>query len=345
MKNKIKIATLVLTRRCNLQCDYCRFSGDIDYIIKPKEYPDSKYFYENEKPASYWINITNKLMAHNPDIFFILFGGEPFLYKGLSDLVIHLNAKNANYTIISNSTPELEDIMTEFFLKVGKIKNGYTASVDPGFWIAEGTSDHELYKSCNGFELLKRMIQNNLANDPVAEITVDGYNIRLLEETVKRITDCGICSDITVLDISKSNYYDFSAITNPKLLVEQNDENKRIFDNLINSNYNIHMKEILLPKIYNILPANLDCGLGIGNLHNVTIECDGTMRLCGRIRGRDVPKFTAEYDLVEDDGRDADTKADLELCIQGEKSVLCHGCAHTCQLMSMEDKSNNIINH
>lgn len=344
MKNKIKIATLVLTRKCNLHCDYCRFSGDINYIIKPKEYPDGKYFYANEKPAEYWINITSKLMAHNPDIFFILFGGEPFLYKGLADLVIHLKSKNANYTIISNSTPELEDIMTGFFLKVGKI-NGYTASVDPGFWKGDPVNDNEVYKSSTGFGMLKRIITNRLADDPVAEITVDQSNIQYLEETVKKLTDCGICSDITVLDIAKNNYFDFSAITNPKLLVQKNNETKKVFDNLINGDYNIHMKETLLPKIYNILPANLDCGLGIGNLHNITIECDGTMRLCGRIRGRDVPKFTAEYDLVEEDGRDSDTKGDLELAIASDKSTLCNGCSWTCPLMSMEDTSKNILNH
>ena len=285
MENKIKIATLVLTRKCNLKCDYCRYSGDIDYIVKPKEYPDGKYFYANEKPSSYWIDITNKLIAHNPDIFFILFGGEPFLYKGLDDLVIHLNSVNANYTIISNSTPELEDIMTGFFLKVGKI-NGYTASVDPGFWI--DSNDDESYKSSKGFDLLRRIIANNMVKDPVAEITVDGCNIVYLEETVRRLTEYGICSDITVLDIAKNNYYDFSSVTNPDFLVVQNEDNEKIFNNLINSNYNIHMKDTLLQKIYDILPANLDCKLGVGNLHNVTIDCyyknsRGTAELLGQV--------------------------------------------------------------
>ena len=166
-----------------------------------------------------------------------------------------------------------------------------------------------------------------------------------LEETVRRLTEYGICSDITVLDIAKNNYYDFSSVTNPDYLVVQNEDNEKIFNNLINGNYNIHMKDTLLKKIYDILPANLDCKLGVGNLHNVTIDCDGSMRLCGRIRGRDVPKFYAEYDLVEDDGRDADTKSDLELAIASDKSILCRGCAHTCQIMTSEDTSNNILNH
>jgi MoaA/NifB/PqqE/SkfB family radical SAM enzyme len=340
--NKIKIATLVLTRKCNLHCDYCRFSGDIDYILQPKEYPNGRYYFENEHSPKFWIDIIDRLMKHNKDIFFILFGGEPFLYKGLSDVVLHMNMSNANYTIISNCSELIKPRINELLSSVGKIK-GFTASVDPGFWLDE-YNDDEIYKSRNGFDMLETLNKNGWVEDPVAEITVDNHNITHLEETVKRLSDKGIYSDITVLDIAKNNYYDFSAITNPTLLVQPTEETLSIFNRLKYGDYKIHMKNILLDSIYNILPANLDCRLGIGNLHNITIECDGTMRCCGRIRGRRTPEFMA-IDLFDDEGRDTDMKVRIEDAIEIDKALLCNGCSWTCPIMTTISYDNDINNH
>jgi len=52
-KNIIQIANVLLTRRCNLRCDYCYLVQD--YQGKPKEYPDMKYYRDNEKSAQDWI--------------------------------------------------------------------------------------------------------------------------------------------------------------------------------------------------------------------------------------------------------------------------------------------------
>jgi len=331
----INIVSLILTRRCNLRCEYCRISGDTDYILSPREYPTSTYYYNNEKSAEYWIDIIDKLIHYNKDIFFILFGGEPFLYNDLYKIINYMNKKEIFYTIISNCT--IRDKMDKFFSDVNKV-NGFTASIDPGFWLqCVSNNDCENYKSHIGFDYLKYLIKENLVEDPVAEITVDNDNIIYLEETVRILTDEGITSDITVLDIAKNNYYDFSSISREDQLVQKNSYASKIFDNLIEGNYKIHMKEILLPELYDILSANLDCKLENG-LTNITIDSDGSLRTCLRIRGREVPKFYIQ-DLL-----DSYRNILVMEAYKQDKQTLCLKCSWSCPIISKLN-TERIINH
>ena len=163
-------------------------------------------------------------------------------------------------------------------------------------------------------------------DDPVAEITCTKDNIIHLTETVKRLTDVGIYSDVTVLDIAKSPYYDFSNITDSSQLIPKDEPTKAIFNELIESNYFIHMKDTLLSKIYEILPAELKCGIGFNNMDHITIDSDGRLRLCLRIRGTQISRLDA-LDL----DRDFDYATEL---IQSDYNNLCKGCSWTCPLIS-----------
>jgi len=330
----INIVNILLTRKCNLKCTYCRISGELDYDLAPMEYPKSGYYYTSEKPADWWIETIRYLHKENPNVFYILYGGEPLLYKGLADIVKYLNEIDANYTIISNSTSALDSIRAEFFREVGPVK-GWTASVDPGFETS-GETDEEK-KSNAGYHLLKRLIKHGLVDDPVAEITCDRESIFKVEDTIKRLSSEGIWSDLTVLDIAKTNWYDFSAVMTPEMLVPKTEAVKKVFDRLIASDYKIHMKEQLLPRIYDILPAELDCDIRPGNLHSICIDSDGSLRLCLRIKGHHVPKFSA-LDLF------TNGRLIVEQAIEGDKQTLCKGCSHTCYIMSQLD-FEDIVNH
>lgn len=329
----INIANMLVTRKCNLKCTYCRISGDINYDLRPDQYPDSSYYFKNEKPASYWIELVDKLMVENPNIFFIWYGGEILLRPDLSEIINHCNKVDANYTIISNSTAELDSLREKFFNEVGHVK-GWTASVDPGFE-QEGDTD-EARKSHAGYYLLKELIKNKLVDDPVAEITCDKDSIFKAEETIKKLSEEGIYSDLTVLDVAKTNWYDFSAVTSEEPLVPKTEEVKQVFDNLINSDYKIHMKESLLPRIYDILPANLDCKLE-DELHSICIDSDGKLRLCLRIKGYSTDKFNALQLFTKD-------REEIEEALGSDKEVLCKGCSHTCYIMSQLDYED-IVDH
>lgn len=342
----INIVNMLITRRCNISCDYCRISGELNYITKPKDYPDAKYYYQNEKSVYDWMELARRMKKHNPDVFFIVYGGEPFLYKDLYTLINYLNVIDANYTIISNCTPEIQDTAVRMIERLGGVR-GFTASVDPGFWISkegDGLRDDEKYKSSHGFDFLKKLIDMKLVDDPVAEITVDANNTHLLLETLDRLSDAGIVGDITVLDLAKTDHYDFSNITNPINLVPKSPEIEKIFEDVINNpKYKIHMKETLLPKIYEMLPAELDCKLGPGNLHNITVDSDLSLRLCLRIRGRFITQYNA-IDIIDNSGEETPQKRMVEEAIEADKMGLCKGCSWTCAIMSQLD-INDVLTH
>jgi MoaA/NifB/PqqE/SkfB family radical SAM enzyme len=339
MTLSVKIANLVLTRRCNLKCSYCRISGNVGYQGKPIEYPDLNYYITNEKGEDFWIENINILHKHNPEIFFIIFGGEPFLYSGLEKIINHLNNNDMLYTVISNSTDDLQKIRDKVFNKVGFIR-GYTASIDPGF--ERGLiKDKSIYqKSIFGFNTLKTLMKKKLIKDPVAELTIDSNSISYVKDTIQFLTNYGICSDITVIDVAKTPFYDFSNITDKSNLVYPTQEVKELFDELKNSNLNIHMKDTLLDKIFEILPANNNCDSCCNVRHNITIDSDGKLRLCYRIRGKFVSKYNLKDYLDSSGNPIKGISAKVGNAYAVDKQDLCRGCAWTCTVMSQLDQEN-----
>ena len=128
------------------------------------------------------------------------------------------------------------------------------------------------------------------APPPVAEITVtnetQGYLYRLIEE----LTAAGISSSITFIDIAKSSFYDFSNVTDKNMLVEPTDQLMDILDSIYSTDrLDVHMRDqiSLFPKI---LPSDLDCEIE-KKITNITVDADGSIRLCLRIRGLMLPEL------------------------------------------------------
>ena len=344
----INIVSCILTRRCNLKCSYCQISGNINTPLKPKDYPNSDYYYQNEKDSSWWIYTLTEIWKQNNDVFFILFGGEPFLrWELLADVVLHLNRLGVHYTIISSCNEGIKKHIYSFFDKVDQV-DGFTASIDPGFYLLktgtrEEMKDDECYKSNTGYATLKELMRQNLVRDPVAEITCDKDTIMFLHETIRRLTADGIVSDITMIDIAKNNYYDFSNITNPINLVHPTKEVLEVFDGIIKDDtLKVHMKEYLLPRIYKALPANMDCKLE-KDLTNLTIDSDGSIRTCLRIRGRFTPKFQADQ-LFTTFGSIGKIE-EVHEAMTADKEILCQKCMWSCMMMSNSGDCNAVANH
>jgi len=324
MIDKIQIVSWLLTRRCNLKCSYCAITRN--YKGKPDQYPDMKHYLENEMDTKTVIEILRRIKAHNPDAFHILYGGEPLLRKDLPEIVNFCNSEDIHYTIITNNSDEVQPLLEKLLVETDYV-TGLTSSVDPLVESEDPESDR--YKKCvAGFNRLGEY--RDVIKDVVAEITVDNNNVGHLYNLVAMLTKMGVNSDITFIDIAKSPYYDFSNVTDEGLLVPQSDELSLQFDKIIDDKLDVHMADKLLPEIFKILPSDMDCGIE-NNIHNMTIDADGSVRLCLRIRGVQTPKFKA-IDQFSPDGKLM--AASLRKFIKHDKDIYCRGCNWTCMLMS-----------
>lgn len=324
--SKIRIVNWLLTRRCNLKCDYCAIVKD--YKGKPKEYPDMSHYIKNEMSTSYVIKALKLLRGHNPNAFHIFYGGEPLLRKDLPDIVNFCNENDIHYTIISNNTPEIHKLINQLIKKVDYIQ-GFTASIDPVLSSEKNNLDR-ITKSHEGFKSLLNM--KKYVKDVVAEITVMKENVHLLYKLVSMLSQSGINSDITFIDIAKRPHYDFSNVTDPNLLVTKKEAEGQLHL-LLNSDFDIHMKDKLIPEIFDSLPSNMDCEIEKG-LHNISIDADGSLRLCLRVRGVNTPYIQAHQMFYEDASGKIKIKPFVNESIKEDKKLYCHLCNHTCQMMS-----------
>jgi len=322
--DKIQIVSWLLTRRCNLACDYCRIARD--YKTRPKnDYPSLGHYFKMEMSTDYVLECLGRLHAHNPNCFHILYGGEPLLRKDLPEIVNYCNDNDINYTIITNNSDEVQPMLERLIGETNYI-TGLTSSIDPIIFSAEEESDR-VKKSIKGLERLKKY--RECIKDIVAEITVDSKTVGYLYQLVDELSKLGISSDITVIDIAKSSYYDFAHITDPHLLVQKDDVLLDAFNRIIDNKLDVHMASVLLPEIVNILPAELDCKIE-KDVHNLTIDADGSVRLCLRIRGKSTPAIKA-INYISEDGR---LNPVLKKMLTKDKKKFCRKCNWTCMIMS-----------
>ena len=333
----IQIVNWLLTRKCNLNCSYCAINRD--YENKPSFYPDMKHYMQNEMDTEFVIEGLKRIKTHNPNSFHIFYGGEPFLRKDLKDIVKFCNENEIHYTIITNNSDAVQSKIDELFKECGEVK-GLTSSIDPIILMADDGSDR-YKKSLAGFKRLKEY--KKYVEDVVAEITVDKDSVFLLKELVEKLTEIGISSSITFLDIAKNEYYDFSNVTDESELVEPTFNLQKTLEILRDGEYDIHMKDSLLMDIFKILPSNLDCKIE-KNVHNLTIDADGSVRLCLRIRGTSVTQNNL-LDYISTDGSIHPT---LREYFSYDKETYCKGCNWTCMIMSKQvdegiNSSDNLI--
>lgn len=324
----IQIVNWLLTRRCNLNCDYCAIVKN--YETMPICYPDMNHYRNNEMSTEVIIHSLMKFKRHNPEMFHIFYGGEPLLRKDLADIVNYCNDNKIYYTIISNNTPAIQPKIEKLFERTDYVE-GFTSSVDPSCMDKNLPDEDRIRKSVEGFKRLKLIQETGKVKDVVAEITVMDENKHLLYPLVHELSNHDIYSDITFVDIAKSSYYDFSNVFDMDSLVHPSYELADTLSRMVHDDsLLIHMKDILLPWMFDTLPSNFDCDLENG-VHNVTIDADGQMRLCLRIRGEITPIVHVSK-LFEDDAKCV-TKDYFDL-MRIDKRRHCKLCNHSCLMMS-----------
>jgi len=316
---QIQIVNFLLTRKCNIDCHYCAITKN--YKNKPYTYPDMKHYHQNEMSTEKVLHILYKLKIHNPNLFVIFYGGEPLLRKDLHIIINYCNNQQINYTIITNNTPQVQKSLKTLINNTECIQ-GITSSVDP-----QGIDKFSSLKSDHGFKKLIEL--KKTIPDAVAEITVSNENVPFLYDTVRALSDNGINSSITFIDIAKNVYYDFSNIYDSDMLVRKTPELEEQINKIVESNLDVHMKDSLLPIALDTLPSEFDCHLEDG-IHNMTIDADGSVRLCLRIRGEHTPYLQAD-ECFNEDGSISES---YQFSISTDKYMYCDKCNWTCVMMS-----------
>jgi MoaA/NifB/PqqE/SkfB family radical SAM enzyme len=329
--DRVHIVSWLLTRKCNLKCSYCRIVRNYKDI--PEVYPPISNYHKNEMSTEMVLKGLEGFKNHNPDSFHILYGGEPLLRKDLPEIVQFCNINSINYTIITNNSDDVQPMIENLLTKVNHVV-GLTSSVDPIIFDKTASGDR-LEKSIAG---LKKLIDfKGIIKDLVAEITVDNETLPFLFPLVEKLTELGINSDITFIDIAKSKYYDFSNVTDKNLLVKKSPEVREQLEKIIDAGLNVHMAETLLPKIYTDLPSDMDCEIE-KNIHNLTVDADGSIRLCLRIRGVDTPEKINLGNLFS---KDWTLNPRLKPMLIRDKLHYCRLCNWTCMRMSQMISSHS----
>jgi len=326
--SQVRIVNWILTRKCNLRCEYCAIVRN--YKNKPVGYPNMSHYLENEMPTHVIINALKAFKVHNPNVFHILYGGEPLLRPDLPEIINYCNDNEIYYTIITNNTPQIQPLIKKLFDQVDHIE-GFTSSVDPIFNEIGGTEDR-IKKSIEGLRQLKEIQSAGKVKDVVAEITVMKHNQNLLYQLVRELSDEEIYSDITFVDIAKSKYYDFSNVLDENMLVQPTFKlAEELIDIMDDDRLLVHMKDVLIPKMFDTLPSNFDCKIENG-VHNITIDADGSIRLCLRVRGISTPS----WDVTElfEPTYPSLINEHVFSALKGDKKHYCKLCNHSCLMMS-----------
>jgi MoaA/NifB/PqqE/SkfB family radical SAM enzyme len=261
--------------------------------------------------------------------FNILLGGEPLLLgEDLIELVRFFKKEGISYAISSNSN-RLTETFAEKLISAGL--SNWTVSLD----VLGDIPSLDIYsriKSSKGLKALTFFKERGV-KDLNAVIVVNKLNFQALPNIVKYLHELGVWSFITPLEWAKSDYYDFAApfrILKPFVLdekdmmkfVEVMSELKR----MKLSGYRIHQD----PDWFDALvkyAKNIDWKCSYPS--SLTIDSDGSIRLCYRIKGPSLTKKWTIFDL-EDESKHEKFLLDW----RREKDKLCQGCLWDCQWQS-----------
>jgi len=305
----VVISNLLLTRCCPLKCEHCRIVRD----YKGSPYPKvSSYGFL--KPEQ-WLKIMDNLEALGC-VFHTIYGGEPSLYPQLFSLVNMLNKRNKFYTFITSGVEK------EKWFKVQEQcgLKGISASVD--IWAGD-LGDREK-KSRVGGEFLFEMKERGV-KDVVAVTVLDEKNIQTddILEMVKLYSGRGIYVEITLIDEPHNDYYDFAEPSDLGI------KSPRKFSLLMDKLYDLKSRGFLIhnnEEFFTEAKRIVDGGVYMCKKpwSSMTVEPDGTIRLCYRIGGAK-SRFHSALDFDKDR---------LLYHMSEDQFHFCKGCTWNCVVMS-----------
>lgn len=321
----IQIVNWLITRRCPYKCDYC---GIVSDSINNK-YPKISHYNKNEMSSDYIIEVLNKFKKINKNIFHIFYGGEIALFQDLYKIIDHCNKENIFYTIITTNVKKVFHDLIKRNIEV----RGLTTSIDVMTDVEKETDRRK--KTESSLMSFIDIIETGKVKDPVAEITLcSDKEVFNLKNHILKLSAHGITSSITLVDPSKNEFYDFSKISK-KINIDKN-KLKSVFNTLLKNQdkYKVHMPDVILPMLIKYHDATYRCNID-KKVTNLTIDADGTVRLCLRIRGIETPKIAILEYL-----KHSKTLNLMHKYLTTDYHNCCQKCLWTCQIMSNHISEN-----
>jgi len=320
----------LLTRKCNLRCSYC---GIVNKAIYQQAYKDLSPFKQDvdlEKAKEF----IRRLKLHNPDAFHLFLGGEPTVYKHLTELIKYCNEENVLYTIITNMTDYSYNRLRKLLEEVGFI-NGLSFTVDPILWDSNYNKNDDRYKKSKAaFEKFITFRNDSRIREFVGIVGVDSYNIKYLHKMCKELTEWGVWIDLILVETRLNPYYDFQSNVPYDYLVWDTEEHRRIlmevYEKAEKGEYTVLFHPVIKHRMIPNLPQKYICTID-QHLEVLTIDSDCKLRLCLRIRGLEISKFDM-LELLSEDGSLSSKTNDILQAAKSDKQNFCYGCQWTCPM-------------
>jgi MoaA/NifB/PqqE/SkfB family radical SAM enzyme len=310
ISDKVISANILLTRRCNLNCSYCRLTRNYSGNPYSANLP-------GEVSGKMWISLIDKL---NP-VFSNIYGGEPLLYRDLCEVISYMNHSGKKYTVFSNG------ILLNKYLSgctIDEIPSGltlpYDGKVDDKGRVVKSGLTTKFFDD-------KKHIEYNI-DDPVVVVTFDNSNCSELRSIVEHFEALGVYTEVTVRDAPKNPWYDFADAEKLGSTPQMN----AMFDTAIQMKREGH-KILNTVDALNLLKQHYTGTYSCDSPWRIlTIEPDLSPRLCLRIRGKLTPKCDA-----------TDMDSTVEAMYQ-DKRELCEKCSWNCpQGVDLSLKSGTVF--
>lgn len=289
MDDKILKAEVLVTRRCNLNCGYCKI---------PKNIPNEKELTLDQWKQAFKI-VYNELGGS----FIAIYGGEPLQLgkEGLGDIIEALSSyrPEKSYTIISNSIG-LKDSDMDYFISRGL--DSWTASVD-SLQSGDDVDKYTRAKSNIGLQTLLKFKEKGL-RDTCGIVTATRKNLENIPDIVQYLSDRGIWTGIDVLHYRKCDGQKGLPASEDMLDLLFKREDMPIITEVADILIDMKKKGALIFPTYQVLegwkdPNNivdLNWKCGTQSPYCITIDADGSLMECDSFQGSRIKNYNI-FDL------------------------------------------------
>jgi len=300
MKQDYLLSCIYLTRKCPMHCKYC--------AIRKTNLLQPELTVEGWKKA---FGILKDLGCE----FNLILGNETMMADDLPAIIKYLYEQKINYALYSTSPTELFNELKELLIEAG-LKN-----LSSGFDSLK-RNDSIGIKSKRGLNGMIEMKKRIKALDTQGTITLSNINLDEVVDLLRTLTKNHIWGAVNSLHWDIDGEYDFFPskehlkdfiITDEKKFLKLCEELKELTIN----------GEIMIQNPPEYFDALARYGLNMGwhctQPYVITVDADGSLRLCGYRRGKRVTKFSI-FDLVDE------KKFEEYRQVWKEESQECPGC-------------------